>query len=120
MTYKEINTMTEELTGVPSAYYQFTDRDDIAPPFTVFYYASDHDFVADNSNYQKISRLYWDLYTDEKDFVLETQVEDILASHDIVWLKSEDYDDDQRMHMTRYEADIVIDAEPTTEEITNG
>lgn len=125
MTYQDINDMTEELTGVPSAYYEFTDRDDIAPPFSVFYYTTDHDFVADDCNYQKISRFVWELYTDVKDFTTEASMESILASHGIVWTKYEEYDGDQRLHMTRYETDIVITpvvtaTTTTTEEINNG
>lgn len=107
MTYQEINTMTEELL-IPSAYWEFNDQTEMAPPFSVFYFPQDNDFLADNKNYQTISTLVWEIYTDYKDFILEAEAEKILTNYGLVWAKSEEYDDSQRLHMTRYTCDVVI------------
>ena len=114
MTYKEIATMLETV-GIPSAYYEFPDGTDVAPPFLCFYFSNDNDFAADNTNYQKIEHLVIEVYTDNKDFDLETTVESTLNSNDLVYTKSESYIGSERMYVEIYEADVII-----TEETTNG
>ena len=115
MTYKEISTMISQI-GVPTAYYQFPKGTDIAPPFACFFYSSDNDFKADNSNYQKIEHLIIELYTDNKDFELEAATESVLAANGFVWSKAEEWIDTERMLEVIYETDVII----TEEEETNG
>jgi hypothetical protein len=50
-----------------------------------------------------------ELYTDEKDFALEKTVETTLNNYGIVFEKSEEYIDAERMHVTVYQSDIVLE-----------
>jgi hypothetical protein len=65
--------------------------------------------TADNINYVRVERLYIELYTDQKDFALEAKVEKTLNDNGIVFAKSQDYIDTERMHVTVYESDIVLE-----------
>lgn len=115
MTTQEVATMVAEI-GIPSAYYQFPDNTEQTTPFVCFFYSGDNDFLADDSNYQKIEHLIIELYTDNKDFTLEQTVESVLASHGMVWTRDEEWIESERMLEVVYEMDVVI----TSEEVING
>lgn len=114
MTTKQVANMIASI-GVPYAYYQFPEGTEQATPFVCFFYSEDNDVKADNSNYQKIEHLIIELYTDNKDFSLEATVEGVLRTNEMVWTRSEEYIDSERMVMVVYEMDVVI-----TEESING
>lgn len=107
MTYREVKTMVESI-GLPFAYYQFTADTAVAPPFICFYFDESDDEPADNMNWVKIRTLYIELYTDEKDFELESTVEAVLAANDQFFTRSETYLDSERMMMVAYEMQVVI------------
>lgn len=106
MTYKEIDTMMW-LTGLPHAYYQFAETGQ-QPPFICWYLEGIDDVYADNSNYQRIVSLVVEYYSDEKDFTNETMIEGVLSEHGLTYAKDETYLDDQKMHETIYESEVVI------------
>ena len=108
MTPQEVNTMLESV-GIPCAYYQFADDTGQQPPFICFYYGDSNDLAADNTNYLHVERLYVELYTDEKNFALEKTVETILNNNGIVFAKSQGYIDSERMYVTVYQSDIVLE-----------
>lgn len=108
MTPQQVNIMLETI-GVPVAYYQFKEGTGQQPPFMCFFYGDNNDVIADNSNYVKVERLFVELYTDEKDFALEKTVETTLNNYGIVFDKSEEYIDAERMHVTVYQSDIVLE-----------
>jgi hypothetical protein len=108
MTPQEVNSMVESV-GIPSAYYQFADDTGQQPPFICFFYGGSNDVNADNINYVRVERLYIELYTDQKDFALEAKVEKTLNDNGIVFAKSQDYIDTERMHVTVYESDITLE-----------
>ena len=114
MTYKEIATMIDSF-GLPNAYYQFPDNTPQSPPFIVFYYEGSDDLYADNSNYQRVTELTIEFYSDVKDFFYEDLIEDALAAASLTYRKSEQYLDSERMHETVYETEVLI-----TQEDTNG
>ena len=119
MTYKQVKNMLSTIplgtsSTIPTAYYQFPNDTPQEPPFICFFYPNNNDFLADNSNYQKIERLVIELYTDNKDFTLEAAVEAVLSVNGLVYTRSEQYLDSERMQMVIYETDVII-----TEE-TNG
>ena len=107
MTYREVKTMVQSI-GLPFAYYQFTADTAVAPPFICFYFDESDDEPADNMNWAKIRTFYIELYTDEKDFELESTVESVLASNDQFYTRSETYLDSERMMMVSYEMKVVI------------
>ena len=120
MTTKEVATMIESV-GIPYAYYQFPNNTEQTTPFICFFYSGDNDFKADDSNYQKIEHLIVELYTDNKDFTLEAEVEGILSSHGMVWTRFEEWIESERMLQVIYEMDVVITApepEPEPEPVT--
>ena len=110
MTRTEVAAMINS-TGLPYAYYQFTNDTAKPPPFICFYYESSNDLMADNSNYQKIERLVVELYTAEKDFSQEAAVESAFASYGLTWARSEQYLDDERMMVQVYDIDVIITEE---------
>lgn len=125
MTHAEIKTMLASV-GVPTAYYQFPEDTGQQPPFICFFYNYNNDFLADDTNYQKIEHLIVELYTDNKDFELEAAVEAALSLNGLVYSRDEEYLGDEQMQLVVYEMDVVITepaAEPTaaeTEEQSNG
>lgn len=125
MTHAEIKTMLASV-GVPTAYYQFPEDTGQQPPFICFFYNYNNDFLADDTNYQKIEHLIVELYTDNKDFELEAAVEAALSLHGLVYTRDEEYLGSEQMYEVVYEMDVVITepaAGPTaaeTEEQSNG
>lgn len=114
MTYQEVAAMVAEI-GYPNAYYQFPEGTEQATPFVCFYFPNDNDFKADNKNYKTIEHLIIELYTDTKSFTAESAVEQVLASHGMVWSRSEGKIDSERMYEVVYEMDVII-----TEDSNNG
>jgi len=114
MTYKQVSDMIESI-GLPFAYYEFPNGTEQAPPFICFFFTDSNDLAADNTNYQRIRPLEIELYTDTKDFVLESQVETALNQSGLVYSRSETYIDTEQMNMVTYSTEIVI-----TEETDNG
>ena len=118
MTYTQIATMLNGI-GLPYAYYQFPDNTDLQPPFICFYFGSDNDFIADNTNYQNISELTVELYTDNKDFALERTVETALKNNGLVYSRQDTYLEAERMYMLIFTSQIIITEETLTTEENN-
>lgn len=108
MTTQEVSSMIAEI-GIPYAYYQFSEATAKPPPFICFYYPNSADFMADNINYAKINALTIELYTDNKDFNLEKQVEDTLTAHGLPYTREETYIDTERMYMVIFNTEVFID-----------
>lgn len=111
MTYKEINTMVGAIAGsIPYAYYQFPETG-IQPPFICWYIDGINDLYADNINYQGISRVVIEYYSDEKDFVTEAAIESYFSTNGHSYDKGEQYIDSEQMHETIYTLEVVINGE---------
>lgn len=115
MTYSAIAQMIESI-GLPCAYYQFPDNTPQAPPFICWIYPGRADFYGDNANFQKIETVQAELYTDEKDIEQEAAVEAVFSNYGISWVRDEGFLDDEKMHMTTWQFDVVITPEPIEEE----
>ena len=107
MTRKEISDMIGSL-GIPYAYYEFTEDTAVPPPFICFYSSRNDDFMADDGNYVKIERLTIELYTEEKDFTMESNVEAVLHSNNLAYSRSEAYLGSERMYMVIYQTEVII------------
>lgn len=107
MTTREVKEMLES-TGLPVAYLAFTNETAQPCPFICYFYAGDHDFIADNSNYAGINRLFVELYTDYKDFALEKRVEETLNAAGLVFSREESYIDTEQMYQIVYESEVII------------
>ncbi len=114
MTHKQVADMLKTV-GIPTAYYQFADNTAQEPPFICFFYPDNDDVYADDSNYQKIERLVIELYTDNKDFTLESAVESVLKENGLTFTRAEQYLDSERMYEVIFETYVII-----TEELTDG
>lgn len=110
MTTAQVAEMIDSI-GLPNAYYQFTNRTDVAPPFIAFYYPESMDFEADNINYLKINQLIIELYTDNKELSLEKLIETKLNENDLVFTRSETYLGDERMYMVVFSTSVIITEE---------
>ena len=85
MTTQEVAQMIESV-GLPFAYDHFTKKNTPGgPPFICFLYPESENMFADDSVYQKIKRLYIELYTDRKDLEKEEAVENALEMHMVRW-----------------------------------
>ena len=104
--------------GLPYAYDHFTaDESPGGPPFICFMYTDDDDFLADDTNYQRITGLTVELYTDEPDFTLAAAVEAALIGAGLVYARSgPEYIQNERMYQTTYETSVVL----TEAEVTEG
>lgn len=107
MTYQEVKELVAGI-GLPYAYYQFPDGTGQIPPFVCWFFAGSDDFEADDRNYQPIRTLNLEIYTDQKDFDLEMEVEALLDERDLPYYKEETYIKDQRLFMTSYEMEVYI------------
>jgi len=107
MTLAEIAEMIDGI-GLPNAYYQFDEGKVKAPPFICFFYPNDDDLMADDINYVRINALVIELYTDNKDFELETRVESALIQNGLPFSKSEDYINSEHMFQITYNTEVVI------------
>lgn len=107
MTFQEISNMVEDI-GLPFAYYQFPEGTGQQPPFICFYFPENDDFVADNINYAKIEALRVELYTDEKDFALEAEVEAALNEAGLVYSRTETPIESERMYLVSYDTEVLI------------
>ena len=110
MTHEQVATMIRSI-GIPFAYYQFPNDTPQSPPFICFFYPDNNDVIADNTNYAKIERLVIELYTDDKDFSLEQEIEAVLNANGLVFSRDEQSLDSERMHETIYETDVIITEE---------
>lgn len=110
MTTRQVAAMVASI-GIPYAYYQFPEGTEQATPFICFFYPENNDIIADNSNYQKVERLAIELYTDNKDFELEAEVEAALAENGLVWSRAEEWIAEERMLEVVYEMDVIITSE---------
>lgn len=119
MTYLEVYQMVSGIRvsatttdTIPCAYFQFPDDDPSnpapPPPFLVYYWPESSDFMADNINYQAIRNLTIELYCDNKNFLLEQAVEDKLKSCDCPFYKSEAYIESEKLYMTTYNTEVLI------------
>lgn len=108
MTTAQVATMIESI-GLDYAYYQFDEGCGQEPPFIVFYYPDDNDFIADGRNYVKKRRLIIELYTDNKDFTTEAAVEAVLTANGFVYSRSETYIDSERMYEVIFQTEVIID-----------
>lgn len=110
MKLSEIANMVKSI-GLPYAYHHFPEGTGQDTPFVCFYYPQSLDLYADNINYQRINQLTVELYTDNKDFDNEQNVEAALTAAGLVWSKEEFYIDEERMYLSSYTTEVLIDGE---------
>ena len=106
MTLKEIATMISTI-GYPYRYSHFSEVPQ--PPYVVFYYPSENDVLADNSNYVNKRQFFVELFTQTKDVTAEAAVEAVLKANGFSWYKQTDFLNDEKLFQTTYEMEVIID-----------
>lgn len=109
MTYKQVNAVINSI-GLDYAYDHFNDTGHELP-FICFYFGSSEDFEADNTNYQKIRPLYIELYTENKDFLLEETVENVLNQNGFVYTREETFIDSEQMYEVIFRTSVAVTEE---------
>lgn len=105
MTLLEVAQMVASI-GLPYRYSHFSETPQ--PPYVVFYYPSETDPHADNSNYINKRQLFIELYTKTKDPTSESAVETVLKNAGLSWYKQTDFLNDEKLFSTTYEMEVII------------
>lgn len=105
MTLLEVAQMVASI-GLPYRYSHFSETPN--PPYVVFYYPSETDPHADNSNYINKRQLFIELFTNTKDMTSEASVENALRQHGLSWYKQTDFLNDEKLYQTTYEMEVII------------
>lgn len=105
MTLREVSQIIYSC-GLAYRYSHFSEDPD--PPYIVYYFPSENDVFADDSNYLNRRQLFVELYTKEKDYECEDDVEAALKSAGLTWYKSTDFLNDEKLYQTTYEMEVVI------------
>ena len=108
MKRKEIAEMLAA-TGYPVTYLQWPEKK--VPPLTYicYYYPSMEPETADDTHYAQFYTLNVELYTKEKQFDVENNVEQALLNAGFVFTKEEDYLNDENMYEELYMMEVLID-----------
>lgn len=104
MTQTELYTALKSL-GMPVAYGEFTQS--TAPPFITYQFAYSKDFKADNQNYLEVDSFQVELYTANKDLVIETLIQNKLRDLRLPYSKTESWIESEKMRQIIYEIQIV-------------
>lgn len=106
MTLKELRELLEALE-IPVKYRAFKVGEAPNLPYILFYKEDNQGTLkADNQNYAKVSDVTIELYSDEKDIVLEEQLESILDTNKIEYDTYESYLETESMYEVAYEITI--------------
>lgn len=101
MTPEQVYTMLSA-TGYPVAYHHF--KTPPALPYIVYLLPYSNNISADNKVYQKVNHLQIELYTAEKDFAAEANLETALS--DLFYDKTEVYIESEGLYQVIYETKI--------------
>lgn len=111
MTTETIANMIEDMAEAISGqfnYYMWPENSAPSPPYILFYYPNRDDFTADDINYAVITRLNIELYTAEKDFDKESEIESILTQNGFVFTKDESFINDEKLYEVLYTMEVTL------------
>ena len=75
-------------------------------PYVTYTCHADNNFFADDKVYQKIRSMRAVLYSTKKDEKLETLIESALDEAEIPWNMTAEFENEQKVFMTIYEAEV--------------
>lgn len=104
MTLNEIVAMLETF-GIPYAYYTFPVDQAPPLPYCVYYFPNNNDVMADNRNFVRVVDIRIELYTENKDFALEYDIESKLL---FPYSKNVEYINSENMYQITYESEVVL------------
>lgn len=76
-------------------------------PYVTYTCHADSNFFADDKVYQKISSMRAVLYSTKKNEKLEAMIEDALNEAEIPWSMTDEFENEQKVFMTIYEAKTI-------------
>lgn len=99
-----------ESTGLPITYSHY-DADENNPPpnppFLIYLFTYNDDFIADNINYKNIDNFQVELYTDKKDLSSEELVENKLKELDLPYFKLEKWIESEKLFQVVYQIQLI-------------
>lgn len=108
MTFTEIRNIIDTM-GFPSTYDFFPNNIAPEPPYVVFNFPQSNDFGADNKNYVSIDVLNIELYTPNKDFESEKQVEAVLEENGFFYEKTEAFIRNEHLYQISYVCEVITE-----------
>lgn len=96
-------------TGYPVTYLQWPEKQVPPLPYICYYYPAMNPETADDTHYAQFYALNVELYTKEKQFDVEENVEKALLNAGLVFTKEEDYLNDENMYEELYMMEVLID-----------
>lgn len=110
MTFKEVADALA-LTGYPVTYLSWPDSEVPPLPYICYYYPDMTPETADNTHHAQIYSLNVELYTKNKQFDVEANVEQILLNAGFVFTKEETFLNDENMYEVLYMMEAIIDGQ---------
>lgn len=104
-----------ETYGIPITYYSYPEKHAPELPYAVYYFPDTRPEAADNRNWSEIPTINIEVYTREKDFLLEHTVDGILDSYGLVYTKTEAYLNSENMYQVLYQTEVTIWDESDTD-----
>lgn len=108
MRYEEVAKFVASL-GLDYAYYLFPENGAPDLPYIIYFFPNVATEDADDTGYSRIATLDIELYTDNKDFSLEEEIEEKLIDAGFSFNKQETYISSENMYEQIYEMEVVID-----------
>lgn len=105
MSFSEIEQMIAEL-GLPYAYWCFDEDEVPAAPYVIFSMPESDNMAADGRVYQKVNKLYIELYVSEKSPRIEAQLEELLDAHELFYNRQEYYIEKDKMFEELYSLEV--------------
>ena len=103
----KIINMLEEI-GIPFAYSHFAEGESPEPPFVCYLLPRSNNFSADGCVYHKLNVVYFEVYTDKKDRILENRVEDVFDKNNIFYNKSEVWINSEKLYEVIYSFELEV------------
>lgn len=105
MTLQELYMKLKAGMDIPSAYQEFPAMQ--APPYAAFFETDAETITADGIVIAEAQTVEIHLITKTRDLTIESALESVLASCNLVWERSADYDSKQKNHDTVYELTLI-------------
>lgn len=97
-----------ETYGIPITYYSYPERHAPELPYAVYYFPDTRPEAADDKAWSEIPTINIEVYTREKDFLLEHTVDGILDSYGLVYTKTETYINNEHMFQVLYQMEEIL------------
>lgn len=103
----ELYSVLNEGMVIPGTYLKFDEEHAPGLPFFVYFSDGDESFYADDTNYAEMVRVFIELYTRDRDDLLEKRMESILRDNEITYTKEVDFVEDEDCYMITYKIYFV-------------